>query len=90
MYKQDLELNNIDIQQNTTNQPTNFSLGKQIYKNRRFSWCNGYRRKEMVMKTRVQILDETESISHSFNTLAKGMNPIILPPTVGKLFFIFG
>ena len=36
------------------------------------------------MATRVQILDETDSISHSTNTLEKGMNPIILPPAMGK------
>ena len=30
--------------------------------------------------TRVQIFDETDSISHSTNTL--GMNPIILPPAM--------
>ncbi len=29
-------------------------------------------------------LDETDSISHSTNTLGKGMNPIILPPAMGK------
>ena len=40
-------------------------------------WCNGYRRR------RVQILDETDCISHSTNTLGKGMNPIILPPAMG-------
>ncbi len=34
--------------------------------------------------TRVQILDETDCISHSTNTLGKGMNPIILPPPMGK------
>ncbi len=33
---------------------------------------------------RVQILDETDCISHSPNTLGKGMNPIILPPAMGK------
>ena len=32
----------------------------------------------------VQILDETDCISHSINTLWKGMNPIILPPAMGK------
>ena len=32
--------------------------------------------------TRVQILDETDCISHSINTLGKGMNPIILPPAM--------
>ena len=34
--------------------------------------------------TRVQILDEADCISHSTNTLGKGMNPIILPPAMGK------
>ena len=28
--------------------------------------------------------DETDSISHSTNTLGKAMNPIILPPAMGK------
>ena len=36
------------------------------------------------MVTRVQILDVTDSISHSTNTLEKGMNPNILPPATGK------
>ena len=39
---------------------------------------------EMNTATRVQILDETHCISHSTNTLGKGMNPIILPPGMGK------
>ena len=30
------------------------------------------------------ILAETDCISHSTNTLGKGMNPIILPPAMGK------
>ena len=40
----------------------------------------------MVMDTatRVQILDETDCISHSTNTFGKGMNPIILPPIMSK------
>ena len=29
-------------------------------------------------------LGETDCISHSTNTLGKGMNPIILPPAMGK------
>ena len=32
-----------------------------------------------------QILDETGCISHCTNTLEKGMNPIILPPAMGKI-----
>ena len=35
--------------------------------------------------TRVEILDETDCISHSTNTLGKGMNPIILPTAMGKI-----
>ena len=39
----------------------------------------------MDTATRVQILDETDCISHSTNTLGKGMNPIIPPPAMGKI-----
>ena len=46
--------------------------------------CNGYCRREMDTATRVQIMDETDCISHSTNTLGKGMNPIILPPAMVK------
>ena len=38
----------------------------------------------MNTATRVQILDEADCISHNTNTLGKGMNPIILPPAMGK------
>ena len=38
----------------------------------------------MDTATRVQILDENDYISHSTNTIGKGMNPIILPPAKGK------
>ena len=51
---------------------------------RRCPWCSRYRRREMNTATRVQILDETDCISHSTNTLGKGMNPIIFPPAMGK------
>ena len=39
----------------------------------------------MDTATRVQILAETDCISHSTNTLEKGMNPIILSPAMGKI-----
>ena len=39
----------------------------------------------MDTATRVQILAATNCISHSTNTLGKGMNPIILPPAMGKI-----
>ena len=39
----------------------------------------------MDTMTRVQILDKADCISHSTNTLGKGMNPIILPQAMGKL-----
>ena len=38
----------------------------------------------MDTATQVQILDETDCISHSTNTLGKGMNPIILPSAMDK------
>ena len=37
------------------------------------------------MATQVQILDETDFISHSTNTLGKGVNPIILSPAMGRI-----
>ena len=33
---------------------------------------------------RVQILDETDCISHGTSTIGKCMNPIILPPALGR------
>ena len=39
----------------------------------------------MFKAARVQILDETDCISHSTNTLGKDVNPIILPPAMGKI-----
>ena len=47
-------------------------------------WCNGYCHRKWTRPTRVQILDEADCISHSTKTLGKGMNPIILPPAMGK------
>ena len=38
----------------------------------------------MDIATRVQILDETDCISQSTNSLGKGMNPIILPSATGR------
>ena len=39
----------------------------------------------MDTATRVQIQDKTDYISHSTNTLGKGMDPIILPPAMGNI-----
>ena len=36
------------------------------------------------MATQVEILDETDCISDSINTLGKDTNAIILPPAIGK------
>ena len=38
----------------------------------------------MDTATWVQIQEETDCISPTTNTLEKGMNPIILPPAMGK------
>ena len=38
----------------------------------------------METVTRVQVLDEINSILHCINTLGKGMNQIIHPPAMGQ------
>ena len=45
-------------------------------------WCNGLRKWTLWHK--FKSWTETDCISHSTNTLRKGMNPIILPPAMGK------
>ena len=45
-------------------------------------WCNGYRRRNWTR--RHEFKSWTDCISQSTNTFGKGMNPIILPPTMGK------
>ena len=47
-------------------------------------WLSTLLDSSMNTVTQVQILDVTDCISHSTNTLGKGMNPIILPPAMGK------
>ena len=49
-----------------------------------YKYYNGGACGVMDTATWVQILDETDCISHSTNTFGKGMNPIILPPAMGK------
>ena len=49
---------------------------------RRCPWCNGYRRRNWARQH--EFKSWTDCISHSTNTLGKGMNPIILPPAMGK------
>ena len=40
---------------------------------------------EMDTMTRIQILAKAVNNSHSANTLKKGMNPTIRPPTMGEI-----
>ena len=46
-------------------------------------WCNGYRRRNWTRRHEFESWTR-QCISHSTNTLGKGMNPIILPPAMGK------
>ena len=48
-------------------------------------WCNGYRHMKWTRQPEFKSWTRTDCISHSTNTLGKGMNPIILPPSMGKL-----
>ena len=45
-------------------------------------WCNGYPRRNWTR--RHEFKSWTDCISHSTNTRGKTMNPIILPPAMGK------
>ena len=58
-------------------------------------WCCSYRKGSLrvtldygrqlyLLYIYIYILDETDCISQSTNTLGKGRNPIILPPAMGK------
>ena len=55
--------------------------GRQLYftyiyiVSTRCSWCNGYSHRKWTS-------DKAVCISHSTNTLGKGMNPAILPPAM--------
>ena len=81
---------------NNQNGDKDFKMGRKLtchYKKKVSIslFINGGARSVMVIvagymdtATRVQILDLTDCISHSTNTLGKGMNPIILPPAMGK------
>ena len=48
----------------------------------RCPWCSCYRRRKWTR--RHEFNSWTDCISHSTNTLGKGMNPIILSPAMGK------
>ena len=55
---------------------------KNMYKIKPCLWRNGYHRRNWTQ--RHEFKSWTDCISHSTNTLGKGMNPIILPPAMGK------
>ena len=50
----------------------------------RCSWCNGYRHRKWTRRHEFKSWARLIAFSHSTNTLGKGMNPIILPPAMGK------
>ena len=62
--------------------PNNNDLYKDKETTDRCPWCNGYCRR--IWTRRHEFKSWTSCISHSTNTLGKGMNPIILPPAMGK------
>ena len=46
--------------------------------------ARGVSSQEVDTATWIQILDETDCISHCTNTFGKSINPNILPPAMGK------
>ena len=55
-----------------------------IYVCRRCPWCNGYRRWNWRRRHEFKSYTRLIAFAHSTNILEKGMNPIILPPAMGK------
>ena len=55
-----------------------------ISASRRYPWCNGYHRRKWTQQHEFKSWTRMITFSHSTNTLGKGMNPIILPPAMGK------
>ena len=47
-------------------------------------WCSRYRRRKWTQRHEFKSWMRLIAFSHSTNTLGKGMNPIILPPAMGK------
>ena len=50
----------------------------------RCPWYNGYCRRKWTQRHEFKSWTRLIAFSHSPNTLGKGMNPIILPPAMGK------
>ena len=50
----------------------------------RCPWRNGYRHRKWTRLHEFKSLTRLIAFSHSTNTLGKGVNPIILPPDMGK------
>ena len=50
----------------------------------RCPWCNCYRRRKWTRWLEFKSWTRLIAFSDSTNTLGKGMNPIILPPAMGK------
>ena len=55
-----------------------------IYFLRRCPWCNDYRCRKWTQRHEFKSWMRLIAFPHSTNTLGKGMNPIILPPAMGK------
>ena len=63
-------------------------LGAYCYSTIRARSINENKKKNSHQKITMAViqttLDETDCISHSTNTLRKGMNPVVPPPAMGK------
>ena len=47
-------------------------------------WCNGYRRWKWTQQHEFKSLTRLIAFHIALNTLGKDMNPIIIPPAMGK------
>ena len=51
---------------------------------RRCPWCNGYRRREWTQRHEFKSWTRLVAFHIALLALGKGMNPITLPPAMGK------
>ena len=81
IYEHYMSISHITISWLWYNKTTNYNWHNRHF-HRRCPWCNGYRHRNWTRRHEFKWW--TDCISHSTNTLGKGMNPIILPPAMGK------
>ena len=72
-------------EQHNIDNTLNYIEAINLFYKRRCPWCNGYRRRKWTGRHEFKSWTGMITFLHSTNTLGKAMNPIILPPAMGKI-----